>query len=78
MDRETVPSAYSEIRNTGAKNTGRLGFFPPVSVFALIAIAFAIGLTLNPGEISSVLIGKPVPEFDLPALGTSPGRRMIA
>lgn len=38
----------------------------PVIVFAFIAAAFAIGLTLNPGEIPSVLIGKPVPEFDLP------------
>ncbi|MFQ5763714.1 MAG: DsbE family thiol:disulfide interchange protein [Rhodospirillales bacterium] len=38
----------------------------PVIVFAFIAAAFAIGLTLNPGVIPSVLIGKPVPEFDLP------------
>ncbi len=68
VDRETVPSAKSEIRNTGAKNTGRLVFLLPISVFALLAIAFAIGLTLNPGEIPSALIGKPVPEFDLPAV----------
>lgn len=74
MDRETVPSAKSEVRNTGAKNTGRLAFLLPVGVFALIAIAFAIGLTLNPGEIPSALIGKPVPEFDLPAVkGRSKG-----
>jgi cytochrome c biogenesis protein CcmG/thiol:disulfide interchange protein DsbE len=35
-------------------------------VFAGIAVAFAIGLTLDPSEVPSVLIGKPVPEFDLP------------
>ena len=68
MDRETVPCANSEIRNTGAKNTGRLVFRLPVGVFALIAIAFAIGLTLNPEEIPLAMIGKPVPEFDLPAV----------
>jgi cytochrome c biogenesis protein CcmG/thiol:disulfide interchange protein DsbE len=38
----------------------------PVLVFAVIAVAFAIGLTLNPGEIPTVLVGKPVPQFDLP------------
>jgi cytochrome c biogenesis protein CcmG, thiol:disulfide interchange protein DsbE len=38
----------------------------PLVVFAVIAVAFAVGLTLNPRELPSTLIGKPVPEFDLP------------
>ena len=38
----------------------------PLLVFSLIALAFAIGLKLDPSLIPSVLIGKPVPEFDLP------------
>ena len=38
----------------------------PLIIFAFIAVAFAIGLTLNPREIPTVLIGKGVPEFDLP------------
>lgn len=38
----------------------------PLVIFAVISIAFAIGLTLDPSEIPSVLIGKKVPEFDLP------------
>ncbi len=38
----------------------------PVLLFAIIAIALGIGLTMNPREIPSVLIGSPVPIFDLP------------
>jgi cytochrome c biogenesis protein CcmG, thiol:disulfide interchange protein DsbE len=38
----------------------------PLIGFAFIALAFAIGLTLNPREIPSVLIGEPVPDFTLP------------
>ena len=47
---------------------GRRGltYFIPIAVFAVIAVAFAVGLTLNPREIPSALIGKPVPEFALP------------
>jgi len=45
---------------------GRTRFFMPLAVFGLMAVIFGIGLTLNPGEIPSPLIGKPVPEFSLP------------
>ena len=38
----------------------------PLAVFAMIAVAFAVGLTLDPRVVPSVLIGKSVPEFDLP------------
>ena len=44
----------------------RAVYIIPVFVFGIIAIAFAVGLTLNPREIPSVLIGKAVPEFSLP------------
>jgi len=40
----------------------------PLGVFAVLAVFFAIGLTLNPRNIPSPLIGKGVPEFDLPAV----------
>lgn len=40
----------------------------PFMVFIVIGIALAVGLTLNPREIPSALIGKPVPEFSLPAI----------
>jgi len=39
-------------------------------VFAVLAAIFAVGLTnKDPGRIPSVLLGKPVPEFELPPLG---------
>lgn len=57
---------------TGQAETGssrpRIGALVPVMIFAVLAVVFAVGLTMNPREIPSVLIGKPVPEFDLPAV----------
>jgi cytochrome c biogenesis protein CcmG/thiol:disulfide interchange protein DsbE len=44
----------------------RLVFLLPVAVFLVVAIGLGIGLTRNPQEIPSALIGKPVPEFSLP------------
>ena len=38
----------------------------PVLVFVGIAVFFGIGLTRDPREIPSPLIGKPVPDFSLP------------
>ncbi len=38
----------------------------PVAVFVAIAVMFAWGLTHDPREIPSNLIGKPVPQFTLP------------
>jgi cytochrome c biogenesis protein CcmG/thiol:disulfide interchange protein DsbE len=44
----------------------RPAFLLPLAVFAAIAVLLAVGLTLNPREIPSPLIGKPVPQFELP------------
>jgi len=44
----------------------RLVSLTPFIVLAGLAALLAVGLTLNPREIPSPLIGKPVPEFDLP------------
>lgn len=38
----------------------------PILAFVAIAVALYDGLSLNPKEIPSALINKPVPEFDLP------------
>ena len=46
----------------------RVAYLLPVAVFAAIAVAFAVGLTLDPKILPSALIGKPVPEFSLPAV----------
>ena len=42
--------------------------FLPLIIFGGIFIAFLVGLTLNPREIPSALINKPVPDFSLPSL----------
>lgn len=54
---------------TGRGSAGgpmRSRYLVPLLVFCGLAVALAIGLTLNPREIPSTLIGSPVPEFDLP------------
>jgi cytochrome c biogenesis protein CcmG, thiol:disulfide interchange protein DsbE len=38
----------------------------PLVAFITIAVFLGIGLTLNPREVPSPLIGRPVPEFALP------------
>ena len=40
----------------------------PVVAFAFLALLFWKGLSGNPSELPSALIGKPVPEFNLPAI----------
>ncbi len=47
--------------------------FTPLIIFVLLVIVLAIGLTLNPREVPSPLVGKPVPVFELPLLNT-PGK----
>ncbi len=46
----------------------RWSFILPVATFAALAAALGVGLTLNPREIPSALIAKPVPQFTLPGL----------
>ena len=48
------------------KNRSRLAFIVPVVLFAMLVVALGVGLTRDPREIPSALIGKPVPEFVLP------------
>lgn len=50
----------------GAAARSRWGALLPLAVFLALVVALAVGLTLNPREVPSPLIGKPVPAFDLP------------
>lgn len=50
----------------GAAVRSRWGALLPIAVFLALVVALAVGLTLNPREVPSPLIGKPVPAFDLP------------
>lgn len=58
---QTIANALSE-----APARRRWRYFWPLAVFAVMAAFFAVGLTLNPREIPSPLVGKSVPEFALP------------
>lgn len=40
----------------------------PIAIFAALALLFWKGLSGNPSQIPSALIGKPVPDFDLHAV----------
>ena len=43
-------------------------YLAPLGIFIVLVIFLARGLTLNPHEVPSPLIGKPAPEFLLPQL----------
>jgi cytochrome c biogenesis protein CcmG/thiol:disulfide interchange protein DsbE len=43
-------------------------FLVPFLIFAIVVGFLAVGLTLNPREVPSPLVGKPVPDFSLPQL----------
>jgi cytochrome c biogenesis protein CcmG/thiol:disulfide interchange protein DsbE len=47
----------------------RLKLFLPLFLFALLAILLFRGLFLDPSEMPSALIDRPLPAFSLPALG---------
>ncbi len=55
-------ASRSEAQRTGP----RLAALAPLTVFLVVGIFLGVGLTLNPREVPSPLIGKPVPEFNLP------------
>jgi cytochrome c biogenesis protein CcmG/thiol:disulfide interchange protein DsbE len=46
----------------------KLKLLLPLAAFALLALLLARGLQLNPRELPSPLIGKPLPAFELAAL----------
>lgn len=46
----------------------RLKLFIPFVVFAIMSVFLYVGLSLDPNELPSVLVGKPVPQFELPSL----------
>lgn len=46
----------------------RARFLIPLALFLLLAGFLAYGLTLNPREVPSPLVGKPAPAFSLPRL----------
>ncbi len=43
-------------------------FALPIAIFAALIALLGVGLTLNPREVPSPLVGKPAPHFELPQL----------
>jgi cytochrome c biogenesis protein CcmG, thiol:disulfide interchange protein DsbE len=46
----------------------KLLFLLPAALFAVLVVAFALGLDHDPSLLPSALINRPVPKFDLPGL----------
>ena len=44
-------------------------FLWPLIGFVVLVVLLAVGLTLNPRDVPSPLVGKPAPTFALPRLG---------
>ncbi len=63
MDDPNSPTGAEALPTTAGP---RWRHIVPVVIAGLIGVALAIGLTLNPREIPSALIGSAIPEFDLP------------
>lgn len=49
-------------------NKQRLLRFIPLAIFAILGIFFYRGLSLNPNDMPSALLNKPMPSFSLPRL----------
>ncbi len=47
---------------------GKLAFLLPAALFAVLLVAFAMGLNHNPQLLPSALINRPAPDFALPGL----------
>ncbi len=64
---DEVPSDSASAAPASGKG-GRLAVYTPLVVFLVMAVFLGIGLTLDPREVPSPLIGKAVPVFSLPAV----------
>ncbi|MFQ5937906.1 MAG: DsbE family thiol:disulfide interchange protein [Acidiferrobacterales bacterium] len=74
MDTKTAADGTAEQQQEHRTKGGRLVFLLPLLVLLGLGLLLAVGLTLNPREIPSPLIDKPVPDFKLPPVqGRVPG-----
>ena len=48
----------------------RAKLFIPLVLFAILALFLLRGLELDPKDLPSALIAQPLPQFELPSLGT--------
>ena len=65
VERYGVDAAESSGALQARPSAKRWPYLGPLTVFAIVAVFLGVGLTLNPREIPSPLVGKPVPQFRL-------------
>ena len=71
MSKRADEGSLSDLEPSAAAPKRRLGVLLPFAVFACLAALFFFALKAgDPSKLPSALIGKPVPEFDLPPLET--------
>ncbi len=67
MNTPDIPDARASGQATPSANAPRrTTFLLPLVLFGLLVAVLGVGLFLNPREIPSPLIGRPVPTFELP------------
>lgn len=67
MNTSDIHDASATAQATQSANAPRrITFLLPLALFGLLVAVLGVGLFLNPREIPSPLIGRPVPTFELP------------
>ena len=66
--RGTIIASETDGQDGRTPRSSRLQYAVPPLAFVALALALAWGLTVDPKELPSTLIGKHVPPFDLPAV----------
>lgn len=66
MTSKTISMATDRRKGATEASRSRARYLIPIAIFVALALMLAWGLTNNPRNIPSALIGKPVPQFSLP------------
>ena len=68
MERDLGDAAGAHGAEPVRPSPARWPYLGPLLIFAVVGVFLGVGLTLNPREIPSPLVGKPVPQFALAAV----------
>ena len=73
MKKPPSPGEARHVQSDSDRAPGKLrrirwAFLVPLLAFGVLALVLGVGLSRDPREVPSPLIGKPAPQFDLPAV----------
>ena len=68
VERYSVEATDIAVASRARPPARRWPYLGPLAIFAVVGVFLGVGLTLNPREIPSPLVGKPVPQFQLAAV----------